>query len=1618
MTTTVAGYRVLETLAASDSRMLLRAVDPDGTPVVLKVLAADRTTPADVARLRHELAVAADLPDEFVVRPVRTAEFGAGVGLVLPDHGGVALSSLIPPDGFDTTTLLRVAGSIAEAVGAVHAAGLLHRDLKPDNLLADPDLSWVRVADFGLAIRLALVAAPESPVGTLAYLAPEQTGRMNRTVDARSDLYSFGVTLYQIATGRLPFQMAGALETVHAHLAASPADPRVLRPDLPEPVAAMILRLLAKQPEDRYQSAVGVLHDLRLAAEGWAAAGKVEDFALGEADVVVRARVPDRLFGRDGELAVLTEALGEAAAGRGRLVRLPGGPGVGKSALVAELAPAIAAANGRFAVRKYDQYARGFNPPTALIEHVARQLLREPAEVIAWWRKRLQDLVGGQLSVLVDLAPDLARIVGEQPPPAPLGPAESQQRTIGAIATLFDAFGAPGAPFVFFLDDVQWANQGNVDLMTATFAADRCRNNLVLAAYRPGEVDETHPFARMVAGLEPERVLRIELGALDSAASADLVTATLGAPEPELARRLHTLTEGNPFFLRQVLGSLILDGNPVEAEVNVSGDVVEFLLGRLADLPVETRQALQVAAPIGNLFTLDLLATARGLTGEQTARALAPAVAAGLLSSPADAGPERYRFVHDRVQQAAYATIAAGDLPRLHLRIGTLLRARLSEDPALLFPVVAHLNAAGDLVAERGDRHDLAGLNAKAAAAARAGSGFDAAAGFLAAAERLLGGEDQALGFEVALSAAEVLSVLGRREDSERAFELALRRAPDADAAGNVRAAQSEARFTVNDIPGAYEAARAGLEAFGISIGGAPANLEGLAPLLDPAMLDGLRRAGPGDEHAGVVGRLLAAAMIAAYVGGRPELSECLVKCVEHTVASGVTAGTGVPLAYVGMQMARNGQLGLALDYARAGMELVAEQGDLARGPAETLAWCYTLGWTADLAEQVAVYRANFRRCQDSGAFIMANYSVCCEGFVRSHQADVPTMVETWERVAEHGRTFAPQMVPLLELIVRSTRRLSGEPFDRDALEATAAAYEAAGSTFGALILWHILGTDVLLGDYAWGLRATVQARELLAASGGTPTGSWMIEAEIGEAVCASHLAMRTTDLAHRADLLAQAHAAADRFRPFAELEPRPYVCYLRIADGALARAQGDSAVAAAHFEAARQDALRVGNTLVAAWAAEFLGRVHVDRGRRIGRAHLIEARTLYAGAGASAKVAALDAEFPDLATDGAAGPDLAAVLAASQEIAAQVSPDRVVSAFVAAAIAATGATGGAFVSPGAPVPAGTLEFPLLHKGELLGTLVLDRATAFGPEASTVLDLLAPQVGISWENARLYADLEAKVADRTAALQATMTQRSAMQDQIVQSEKLAALGGLVAGVAHEINNPIGVALSASSHLVARTADFRAAWSGDKLRRSELDDFVRTAADAAEIILSNADRAAGLVASFKQVAVDQAAEARREFALGPYLADVVASLTPKLRHTPHRVEIDLDPDLRLVGYPGAVAQVATNLVLNSLLHGYPPDHPGGTIRFGGARHGAGIRLTYSDDGVGVPAEDLPRIFDAFFTTRRGAGGSGLGLHIVHNLVTQRLAGTIAVHSEPGHGTTFVMDLPTHPEGSDV
>jgi signal transduction histidine kinase len=774
------------------------------------------------------------------------------------------------------------------------------------------------------------------------------------------------------------------------------------------------------------------------------------------------------------------------------------------------------------------------------------------------------------------------------------------------------------------------------------------------------------------------------------------------------------------------------------------------------------------------------------------------------------------------------------------------------------------------------------------------------------------------------------------------------------------------------------------------------------------------------DEPAQLVAEAFDRAIIAAWFAEPGDVAPLALLALEQILASGLTRFSAQVVGILAIVANRSGDLalGLALDDAAVKVERRTAVG--VRGL--VTAYFHGLVWHRSRAECDRNLAEAFDTAQSAGDFQFASYAAFGRYLAAFPDTDdCAELIAALDRTTEHAHRFAPTTAGYSVALRHLTDRLHRDrpdPVDVDAILTT---YAEAGDEGGGLAqtLGVVVLHEAMLGDYAAATRHHHWAKPMFDAGAGG-AGACLLAYYVGSAVAGAQLARAAADDEIPAAWLGQVRDADEQLCAYAALPAPKFAGYFHLVAAEHLAALGETEDALHEYRRAIDAAAGRGQTLLEVWANELLGRFHLHQGRRLGNAWLREARRLYDRCGAGGKVAQIDREFPEITAAVASGPDLAAILTTCQQMAAETVRHRVMETFLDAAVAATGADDGEFVSPNCAAPAAdnaqSLVFPLERGGTHLGTLVLHAATQFGPGARVTLELLAGQAAISLENAALYADLEAQVNARRAELSATMEELQLMQDQIVASEKLAALGGLVAGVAHEINNPVGIAVTAASHLVDATTEFGKQYAAGPLRRSTLDTFTTVATDSAQTILTNLRRAADLVAGFKQVAVDQAGEARREFAVGPYLHDVLASLGPRLRGSKHILDLDAPTDLSLTSYPGALAQVTTNLVLNSLLHAYP-DGRGGRMHFTVTRTGAGARIVYTDDGNGIPDDVLPRVFEPFFTTRRDSGCTGLGLHIVHNLVTGRLGGQIAVRSEPGVGTEFTIDLTDQPEAGD-
>ncbi|GAK61301.1 ATP-binding region ATPase domain protein [Candidatus Vecturithrix granuli] len=757
MITEIAGYSIVQHVYESARTLIYRARrESDDCPVILKVLKIDYPTPAELARYRQEYELTRRLKTPGVIRPYGLEPYKHGLMIVFEDIGGESLKTFLPSNDFTLPEIVVLMVKIVEAVKQIHTARILHKDLNPSNMIYHPATGRLQVIDFGFASIFAHAASaakhPNVFEGTLAYMSPEQTGRMNRPVDYRTDFYALGVTFYELLTGRLPFAGRDALEFVHAHLAQQPTPPHELRPDIPPFLSAVILKLLAKDADHRYQSAIGLIYDLEQCLEltNSQVVDKnldAADFEIGQHDVSGVFQLPQKLYGRDQEREQLLAVYRRVCTGEKALLLVTGAAGTGKTVLVHELQQPLMIDRGMFIAGKFDQYQRNI-PYSALsqaFETFMQFLLTHPESVLAAWREQIQMAVGTVGKVLIDVIPKLELIIGIQPEVPELGGIEAQNRFNYVFQRFMETIARPEHPFVLFLDDLQWIDSASLNALRVIMTDPSLKYLFVIGAYRDTEVDTAHPLQLAIAELQREQTVIRTLCLSDLAYEhvAVLTADTLSTPQAiqsqesvrELAALIFAKTHGNAFFTVRLLTHLC-DEQLVTFEfprwrwnldaisrLEMTDNVLDLLSGKIQHLAQQTQTLLIFAAYIGSQFDLSILAAITHCQAEAVADSLEQAIIEGLIA-PEDEGT--YRFIHDRVQQATYALIPESERPALHLTIGRLLLRNLSstERENQLFDIANHLNAGCDLIDAPAERLEAARLNLQAGHKAKAAAAY------------------------------------------------------------------------------------------------------------------------------------------------------------------------------------------------------------------------------------------------------------------------------------------------------------------------------------------------------------------------------------------------------------------------------------------------------------------------------------------------------------------------------------------------------------------------------------------------------------------------------------------------------------------------------------------------------------------------------------------------------------------------------------------------------------------------------------------------------------------------------------------------------------------------------
>jgi PAS domain S-box-containing protein len=764
----------LEALRKDEEFILYRGRSQDDPSQVLVLSpVAEYPRSESLKRLEHAYSLKEDLDPSRSARPIGLVRHRDRIVLVLEDPGGNPLDQFggfgeTRPTGapaahaLDLGFCLRVGVNLANAIGHLHRRGIVHKDIKPANVLVNSATGQAWLMGFGIASRLPRQRqspdAPEFLEGTLAYMAPEQTGRMNRSVDSRSDLYSLGITLYEMLTGSLPFTASDPMEWVHCHIARKPVAPAERLKSVPLPVSAIIMKMLAKTAEERYLTAAGVESDLRRCLADWETRARIDEFPLGEHDTPDRLLIPEKLYGRSSEIETLLASFERvAASGRPELVLVSGYSGIGKSSVVNELHRVLVPTRGLFASGKFDQYKRDIPYATLgqAFQSLIRPFLGKREAELNDWREALREALGPNGQLMVDLVPELKLIIGEQPPLPDLPPQDAQGRFQLVFQRFIGVFARPEHPLALFLDDLQWLDAATLDLLEDLLTRPDVRHLMLIGAYRDNEVSSAHPLRRKLEAIRNSGAIvrEIILAPLTEGDVRQLISDSLrceAEPTASLAQLVYQKTAGNPFFAIQFISALAeeelltFDHSAMEwcwdlDRIHAKGytdNVVDLMVEKLNRLSIKTQKALQLFACVGNSAEYILLETAYEGLGKDLHDNIWDAVRTGLVFRSEGA----YRFLHDRVQEAAYSLIPEVARGRAHLQIGRLLASRTepAEIGGRAFEIVNQLNRGSHLITSPDERTQVAGLNLIAGRRARLSTAYASALEYLTVGRALL----------------------------------------------------------------------------------------------------------------------------------------------------------------------------------------------------------------------------------------------------------------------------------------------------------------------------------------------------------------------------------------------------------------------------------------------------------------------------------------------------------------------------------------------------------------------------------------------------------------------------------------------------------------------------------------------------------------------------------------------------------------------------------------------------------------------------------------------------------------------------------------------------------------
>ena len=1788
----IANYSTTEQIYNGNRTIVYRGICSDtGKPVVIKLLKKDYPTFNEIVQFRNQYAITKNLDLAGIVKPLALETYGNGLALIMEDDSSISLSEELKTrknKHFSLAEFFPIAIQLTEILEGLSQNRIIHKDIKPANILIHPETKQVKLIDFSISSLLPKeqqeIQNPNILEGTLAYISPEQTGRMNRGIDYRSDFYSLGVTFYQLLTGKLPFESDDAMELVHCHLArtALPLGERVKGKgegkdrNSPSVLSDIVMKLMAKNAEERYQSALGLKHDLEKCWQQWQETGKIETFELGERDICDRFLIPEKLYGREQEVQTLLESFNRVAEGQSEMMLVAGFSGIGKTAVVNEVHKPIVEKRGYFIKGKYDQFNRNI-PFSAFVQafrDLIGQLLGESDNELANWKGKILEAVGDNGQVLIEVIPELEQVIGQQPTATELSGTAAQNRFNLLFQKFIAVFTTPEHPLVMFLDDLQWADSASLNLMKVLMGESENEYLLLLGAYRDNEVFPAHPLMLSLDELEEQEAAMstITLAPLPIHNINQLIAETLSCSS-ELAQPLTKLvyrkTKGNPFFTTQFLkglqGDELIVFNAEQGywecdliqvqDAALTDDVVEFMASRLRKLPQVAQNLMKLAACIGNQFDLETLAIVCESPVEHVAADLWIALREGLVIPITEAykffqtGEQDkkhsedifvgYRFLHDRVQQAAYSLIPEDEKQRTHLTIGQLLLQRIpkSEREEKIFDIVNHLNMGVDLITGDEEKQQLCKLNLQAGCKAKNATAYEAAIEYLLLGIELLAENSWENEYEITLalyeSATESAYLNGDFAKMEQLAKVGLENAQNLlDTLKlyevKIQALEAQALFQQALDTAMVILAKLGIRQFPKEPDSSdielwlrevkdnlgdrhPTSLVNLPEMTEPNILAAMR---------------ILFYLIPTTYKYKPTLMVLITfEQVNLSLQYGNSPVSTYAYSVQGLLSCNSfGEIEKGYQFGQLALNLEPQSNAIAYGRAFYVMNSHIKHYKKHLITSIKGLKDAYAICLELGDLEFAGYALAFYSFysyisgtelselAQEMSANSIALERINKITSKNWVDIYRQIVDNLLGQSQNPCKIVGEAYDEEKM--LPLRKQANDLTTQAYFYIPRIFLCYLFQDWDGALESIEHAENCLGGATGTPLVTLFYFYQ--SLVMLAKFALQPENECQ--EQLEKLSTNQTILKNTATYAPTNYLHKWYLVEAEKCRVLGKKTEAMELYDTAIEGAKENEYIQEEALANELFAKLYLDWGKeKYAALHMQEAYYCYARWGATAKVEQLQTIYPQLLapilqtqqeehiskpalktsspsfisthTSLSESLDLATVLKASQSLSQEIHLERLLCVLMEVIVTNAGANQGILLwlkdenlsvaahwqednqcqLPNLPVeqyphlplslintvkrsqetiivnqgqlekrwigdsylrehePQSYLCTPILHQGKLLTLLYLENKLT--PEAFTeghleILTMLTSQAAISLENAQLYQQLEAysqtleeKVEQRTAELKSA-------QKQLIAQEKLASLGALTAGVAHELRNPLNFVTNYAEGSMEMETELIAELDKQNYPSSEEDwgdfkEIITDLKDNSAAIHHHGQRAESIIYNMMQHS--------RSDDSSPQLTDI-NKLVDEARQLAYHSKRSRDNSFNItftteydesVGaleiFSASLNRALINLIDNGCYAAWKKYVANGQkvspqLWITTKNLGKEIEIHIRDNGKGIPDEVQEKIFEPFFTTKPTGEGTGLGLSLTHEIIVGQHGGTLKVNTEPGSFTEFILALP--------